>query len=108
MRILTTTALVATAFCTGNCTTKNGQRDLLSHRASDTTLQMRQRVEAFDALLDTFSPRTPEQTAWRYVRCVTRSRISDGEVFSARIVAPDGSARWLTIVEGRVKSLHPT
>ncbi len=102
MRTLITIALATVSFCTSGCSGLSRQRGALCQQVADTSLTLSERVEAFDALLDTFAVGTSEATARRYVRFVTRSRISDGEVFSAHLIAPDGTDRWLTIVEGRV------
>lgn len=83
----------------------------------DKSRPIAERVEAFDSLLDTFTKGTSERTIDRFVgsAAVTQSRIAgppDGDAenwawtlggtFSLRLVAPDGSDRWITLHDNRV------
>lgn len=93
------------------------QRSKLMALYQDTTRPLGARVEAFDLLLTTFSGGTAESTVDRFVGsvAVSRSRLSgppDSDVenwtwkpggsFSLRVIAPDGSDRWITLHDDRV------
>lgn len=78
----------------------------------DKTRSMDERVEAFDLLLDTFSRGTREDTIDRFTAgaAVSKSRI-DGSTedadldrchYSLRLLAPDGSDRWMQLRGDRV------
>ena len=96
-------ALIAVNLCVTSCATEGSRRDMLKRSAFDPSRPISRRIEAFDALLDTIDSGTREEIVWKYVKYDTRTRISDGEVFSAHLIAPDGADRWLTIVDGAVE-----
>jgi hypothetical protein len=82
-------------------------RDRLAAIYKDKRRSLRERQAAFDALLETFTPGTQGDVIRDYIEGETvTSRIvppEDGDVRVISFDAPDGSSRWITVVDDKVK-----
>lgn len=80
-------------------------RDAARAVAGDPQVPMARRVEAFEALRQSFPSGTPEELVVRYLDPETRTRLREGyDGFVLHVVGPDGREKWLTIVNGRLSN----
>ena len=81
--------------------------DRLAAVYKDKKRSLAERQAAFDALLETFGPGTPSDVIRDYIEGETvTSRIvppEDGDIRQISFDAPDGSPRWITVVDDKVK-----